>query len=412
MHLHRQPHPRQHHSKLFSHFFSHGGHQYLVVGDCLSGWVEVFSSSAGTTLAGAAGLIRHLHSFFATFGVPEELSSDGGPEFRAGSTEAFLKLWGIRHIVSSAYFPQSNGRAEVTVKTAKRLLRSNTGPTGSLDHDLFVRAMLKLRNTPDPDCKLSPAQIIFGRPLRDSLSFVNRLEKYSNPHVLLTWRQAWKAKEESLCSRITRTTESLRDHSRPLHPLAPGDRIFIQNQQGNNPTKWDRSGIVESLGNDQYKIKVDGSGRLTLRNRRFLRAYTPVTLSIEHQPVTLPRTQNDNIQTPQPPIPLLDSNLPCDSSNPPLLSQGRSTPITKPHDEAKDTHLTTTMEDCMMTGDIPGDHEHLSNSNPHGIPSPTIPETESSSVDVPQPPSPPACPRRDRRPPKYYDAESRKWIAR
>ena len=181
---------------------------------------------------------------------------------------------------------------------------------------------------------------------------------------------------------------------------------------GNNPTKWDRSGIVvESLGNDQYKIKVDGSGRLTLRNRRFLRAYTPVTPSIEHQPVTLPKTQNDNIQPLQQPIPLLDSNLPCDSSNPPLPSQEKSTPIAKPHDEAKDTHLTTTMEDRMMTGDIPGDHEHLSNSNPNGIPPPTIPET-ASSVDVPQPQSPPARPRRDRRPPKYYDTESGKWLAR
>ena len=31
---------------VFADFFSHGGHQYLVVGDRLSGWVEVFSSSA------------------------------------------------------------------------------------------------------------------------------------------------------------------------------------------------------------------------------------------------------------------------------------------------------------------------------------------------------------------------------
>ena len=54
------------------------------------------------------------------------------------------------------------------MKTAKRLLVSNTGPTGGLDHDRFLRAMLQLRNTPDPDCNLSPAQIIFGRPLRDS----------------------------------------------------------------------------------------------------------------------------------------------------------------------------------------------------------------------------------------------------
>ena len=83
-----------------------------------------------------------------------------------------------------------------------------------------------------------------------------------------------------------RTTESLREHSRPIRPLAPGERVFLQNQQGASPTKWDRSGIVvESLGHDQYRVKI---GRLILRNRRLLRAYTSATLSIELQPATLP----------------------------------------------------------------------------------------------------------------------------
>ena len=72
-----------------------------MVGDRLSGWAEVFSSVAGTTVAGAS-LVRHLRSFFATFGVPEELFSDGGPEFRAGSTEDLLKLWNVEYWVSSA----------------------------------------------------------------------------------------------------------------------------------------------------------------------------------------------------------------------------------------------------------------------------------------------------------------------
>ena len=167
---------------VFADFFDYRGCHYLVVGDRLSGWVEVLSSTAGTNLAGSAGLVRHLRSFFATFGVPEEISSDGGPEFTAKGTQDFLRLWGVRHRVSSISFPQSNDWAEVAVKTAKRLLLSNTGPTGSLNHDCFLRAMLQLRNTPDPDCNLSPAQILFGRPLRDSFSFVNHLEKFSNPH--------------------------------------------------------------------------------------------------------------------------------------------------------------------------------------------------------------------------------------
>ncbi len=194
------------------------------------------------------------------------------------ATETFLRSWNVRHRISSVSFPQSNGRAEVAVKMAKRLLMSNTGPTGNLNHDGFLKAILQLRSTPDPDCNLSPEQIIFGRPLRDSFSFINRLEKFSNPHIRPLWRQAWTAKEDALRTRISRTTEALQTHSRPLRPLTTGDRVFLQNQQGHNATKWDRSGlVVDSLGNDQYRVKVDGSGRLTLRNRRFLRAYTPVS---------------------------------------------------------------------------------------------------------------------------------------
>ena len=36
--------------------------------------------------------------------------------------------------------------------------------------------------------------------------------------------------------------------------------------------KWERTGlIVEVLQNDQYKVRVDGTGRVTLRNRKNLR---------------------------------------------------------------------------------------------------------------------------------------------
>ena len=207
--------------------------------------------------------------------MPEELSSDGGPEFTASSTCDFLGKWGVKHRISSAYHPQSNGRAEVAVKTTKRLLRSNIGPTGSLDNDRFLRALLQLRNTPDPDCDISPAQIIFGKPLRDTLSFVNRLEKFSNPNIRPTWREAWALKETSLRTRYARSQEALNAHARQVPPLNIGDKCFIQNGAGNHPKRWDRTGTVtEVLGHDKYCVKVDGSGRVTTRNRKYLRSYT------------------------------------------------------------------------------------------------------------------------------------------
>ena len=277
--------------QIFADFFEFGGHHYLVAGDRLSGWSEIFSTPTGTSWSGARGLIACLRSLFSTFGVPEELSSDGGPEFNASLTKDFLQKWGVKQRVSSAYHPQSNGRAEVAVKSAKRLLRSNTKPCGSLDNDKFLRAILQLRNTPDPDCQLSPAQIIFGRPIRDSFSFMNRLEKYSNPHIRPIWRDAWASKEEALRTRFTKSSEALNEHAKRLPPLNVGDKCSIQNQTGNNPCKWDRTGaVVETCGNDQYLVKVDGSGRLTKRNRRFLRAFKPASTSIGYSPLNIPST--------------------------------------------------------------------------------------------------------------------------
>ena len=44
-----------------------------------------------------------------------------------------------------------------------------------------------------------------------------------------------------------------------------------------DPRKWDKtSTIIEVKLFDQFGIKVDDSGRVTLRNRKFLRCFTPI----------------------------------------------------------------------------------------------------------------------------------------
>ena len=58
---------------------------------------------------------------------------------------------------------ESNGRAELAFKATKRLLNGNVGSNEVLNTDELLRAMLTLRNTPDPDCRLSAVQILFGR---------------------------------------------------------------------------------------------------------------------------------------------------------------------------------------------------------------------------------------------------------
>jgi hypothetical protein len=263
--------------KICGDFFKLGGYYYLVVVDRLSGWPEVVKIKPGTASSGAKGLCQALRRIFATFGVPEELSSDGGPEFVALESKDFYRRWRIVHRLSSAYFPQSNGRAELAVKSVKRLLEDNVGLNGELNTDKVVCALLQYRNTPDRDCQLSPAQILFGRTLRDGLPQLKKSTMiFDNDKICGGWRESWAAKEAAMRTRLVKTCERLEANSKDLEPLREGDSVFIQNQVPTSPRskKWDRQGTVVATGeHDQYLVRVEGTGRLTLRNRRFLRRF-------------------------------------------------------------------------------------------------------------------------------------------
>ena len=163
---------------------------------------------------------------------------------------------------------------------------------------------MTLRNTPDADCNVSPAQILFGHPLRDSLLFSSRLQKYSYPQMSKTWRDAWRPKEDALRTRYIRNSEYYDSRSRNVRPLQIGDRCFVQNCRGNHPKKWGLSGtVVRKKRHHKYEIKLDGSGRLTTRNRRQLRKFMPMTTSIagkrELRPIALPAARPNLNRNPE-----------------------------------------------------------------------------------------------------------------
>lgn len=74
--------------------------------------------------------------------------------------EEFTKSYRFTLITSIPYFPQSNGLAERTVMTAKKLMQQADDP--------FL-ALLNYRATPLLWCNLSPAELLMRRRLHTTL---------------------------------------------------------------------------------------------------------------------------------------------------------------------------------------------------------------------------------------------------
>merc|ERR1712239_41281 len=135
----------------------------------------------------------------------------------------------------------------------------------------FGAALLQYRNTPDRDTGLSPAQVLFARKLRDAVP-CNLRDLQLRPEWVLTR----EARERALARRHQTKEKEWSAHTKVLEELEVGTTVQVQNQTGPHARKWDLSGVVlESLGHDSYLVKMDGSGRITKRNRKFLRAIRP-----------------------------------------------------------------------------------------------------------------------------------------
>ena len=79
-------------------------------------------------------------------------------------------------------------------------------------------------------------------------------------------------REQALAVKFAEQENNLGGGARNLPDLEVGDMVQIQNQKGNDPKRWNKSGkIIEKLDFDQYLVKIDGGVRLTRRNRRFLK---------------------------------------------------------------------------------------------------------------------------------------------
>ena len=123
------------------------------------------------TTTSAEKTIEVLRTLFASYGLPQKLVSDNGPQFTASSFEEFLSANGVQHLKSPPYHLATNGEAERFVQTFKHSLKASHNESGTLAAKLS-QFLLKYRTIRHATTGVSPAELFLKRPLRTRLDLL------------------------------------------------------------------------------------------------------------------------------------------------------------------------------------------------------------------------------------------------
>ena len=98
---------------------SFGNLYILLVVEYISKWVEAIACLKNDANTVVGFLQRNILS---RFGAPKTIISDGGRNFSNKVFEKLMSMYGIKHIMSLACHPKTNGQAEISNREIKKIL--------------------------------------------------------------------------------------------------------------------------------------------------------------------------------------------------------------------------------------------------------------------------------------------------
>ena len=170
--------------------------------------------------------IEAFDTMFCRHGYPETLKTDGGPPFN-GTDSHLLKQYfrwaGIKHHPTiSADDPEANGLAEAAMKHCKKIWHTaiveKKNPYAEINKHL-----LKMRTTPHPTTKKSPAELMFNRHIRTRLPQTTTL--------IGERTDIEEARDED--RRMKLKQKKYKDNKRYVkpHQIKVGDQVLLKQKQ-------------------------------------------------------------------------------------------------------------------------------------------------------------------------------------
>ena len=240
--------------RLGMDLFEYNGHNYLIVVDYYSRWIEAILMKSTT----CKSTIHVLQTLFSTHGYPDVIISDNGPQFAAHEFSLFAEQHNFTHITSSPKYPKANGEAERAVGTIKRLLTKT--------NDLCT-VLLNYRTTPLQN-GYTPAELLMGRQLRHKIPCIPDHLKPILPNTERVSHDAQRRNQQN------KTNHDRRHRATDLDDLLPGDSVYMPEFDAN-------ATVTAKVAPRSYNVTADDRDQSYRRNRSALIKVEPDTNSVD-----------------------------------------------------------------------------------------------------------------------------------
>ena len=139
---------------------SQGFTHVLPIVDLYSRWSEVIPISDTT----APTVARAFYNWICRYGAPTTIATDQGAQFESRLVTELLSILGINRVRTTSYHPASNGMVERLHRDIKTSLTCHGNNQEWVS--LLPTVMLGLRTRIRLDTDASPADLVFGKPMR------------------------------------------------------------------------------------------------------------------------------------------------------------------------------------------------------------------------------------------------------
>ena len=275
------------------------GRIYLLVTDAHSKWPEIVEMKSTT----ASRTVEELRKLFSSYGLPEQLVTDNGPQFVSEEFAMFTKVNGVKHIKSAPYHPSTNGAVERLVQTFKKAMKASEHD-GRTHAQRLASFLLSYRSTPHTTTHETPSELFLKRKLRTRFDLLK-------PDVSKSVNVE-QAKQKNNHNRGCQSREYFVGQNVQAHNFRAGPR-------------WAPGIIVERLGPLTYLVQVN-TGVFWRRHVDHLRPAHDKPLDENTTPNNAPLSPDLPLPNQSDFVPIVDTEH---SEQSPVVEQRTDQPVTE-----------------------------------------------------------------------------------